>query len=569
MLDKKRTKFDIAKFFLKNYSKTSFILVFSFILIALLESVGIISLLALLSLFFDNTSDKTSLIYDKLNIFFNYFSIDITLFSILTFIVLLICFKCFINFFAFRYISIITHNFAMNFRKNLMKNIISSNWQYLSSKPLGSYFSLLNVNASNSASIFININRLIASSINVSIFLFFSYFISSIGTLFGIIVGIIIFTLLNKIIIYGEKNAEGINRQIKLINSKIADYLKGIKFLKSMAKEKYLNDQFNKDFTILRKFETRLAISKFLLSVAREPIIVIFLSLLIFTYNKALGLNITAVLVIAIFFHRTLTNLTVIQQNYFAISTCKDFFLTIFDTTQAAYKERELTTKGYLLKNFNSLQFKNLNFSFGDKEILNNTNFSLKKNSITLLYGRSGIGKTTVLDIIIGFQKPKTGLVLLNNKDLNLYNIISYRKKISYVTQDQIVFNYSILRNITLGRKFSNKEINNAIKFSDCSSFVNKLPKKLNTLIGEGGVQLSGGQKQRLSLARAILQKPELLILDEPTSGIDSKNKEIILKTLKKLSKKITTIIVSHDNSVLNYADNIYKLNSKKLIKYK
>ena len=563
------TKFEIIKFFLRNYLKISLFLILCFIIIALLESVGIVSLLALLSLFLDQTSTQSSFIQNKLAYIFKFFKTDVSLLSILIFITILICTKCIINFFAFRYISIITHKFSMNFRNNLIKNVISSKWTFLSSKPLGSYFSFININAPNSASIFININRLIASSINVSIFLIFSAFISPYGTFFGILIGLIIFLFLNKIIIYGEKSAEGINSQIKLINSKISDYLKGIKFLKSMAKDYYLNSLFNKDFQILRKYETSLAISKFLLSIMREPIIVIFLCVLIYSYNQILGVSISSVLIMAVFFQRILNNLTVIQQNYFAISVNVDFFRTMNSITETAFEKREITTEGQTLNNFNSLEFKNLDFSFDNKPLLKNVNFSLKKNSITLLYGRSGIGKTTVLDIIVGFQKPQKGLVLLNKKDLNLYNVLSYRKKISYVTQDQFMFNYSILHNITLGKKFSNKEINDAIKYSDCNNFIKKLPKGLKTLLGEGGVQLSGGQKQRLSIARAILQKPELLILDEPTSGVDSKNKQTILKTLKKLSKKITTIIVSHDNSVLKYADNIYKLSSNKLVKYK
>ena len=563
------TKFEIIKFFLRNYLKISVILIFSFIIIALLESIGIISLLALLGLFFENATHKSSFLYEKLNLFFNYFSVDVTLLSILTFIIILILSKNFISFFAFRYISVVTHRFAMNFRKNLMQNMIASKWQYLSSKPLGSYFGLLNVNAPNSASIFINVNRLIASTINVFIFLIFSFFISPVGTLFGLFIGLIIFLLLNKIIVFGEINARGINSQINLVNSKISDYLKGIKFLKGMALDNYLINQFSNDFENLRKYETNLAISKFLLAIIREPIIVIFLCLLIFTYNQILGVAMASVLVIAIFFYRILNNITVIQQNYFAISVNTDFFRTIHSTTKEAYNKRELTSGGKSLSNFKSLQFKNLSFSFANKTILENVNFLLKKNSITLLYGRSGIGKTTVLDILVGFQKPNEGFILLNNKDLALYNILSFRKKISYVTQDQFIFNQSILHNITLGKKFLKKDVNMAIKNSDSYDFINKLPKGFNTLLGEGGVQLSGGQKQRLILARAIIQKPELLILDEPTTGVDSQNKRIILETLKKLSKKITIIIVSHDNSISKHSDNIYKLSSKKLNKLK
>ena len=121
-----------------------------------------------------------------------------------------------------------------------------------------------------------------------------------------------------------------------------------------MAKDYYLNSQFNKDFQILRKYETSLAISKFLLSIMREPIIVIFLCVLIYSYNQILGVSISSVLIMAVFFQRILNNLTVIQQNYFAISVNVDFFRTMNSITETAFEKREITTEGQTLNNFNS-----------------------------------------------------------------------------------------------------------------------------------------------------------------------------------------------------------------------
>ena len=171
------------------------------------------------------------------------------------------------------------------------------------------------------------------------------------------------------------------------------------------------------------------------------------------------------------------------------------------------------------------------------------------------------------MDIIVGFYKPDNGQMFLNKENFFDYDIKSLRKKIGYVSQDQFLYNETILRNICLDKRIDQSKIEKILIETDCKSFVNKLPRKINTIIGEKGTNLSGGQKQRLSIARALLQNPDLIILDEPTVGLDHKNKEIILRKLKQLSKNKTVVIVSHDKYVFKYADFIYNINSQKLVR--
>ena len=303
------------------------------------------------------------------------------------------------------------------------------------------------------------------------------------------------------------------------------------------------------------------------LMIAREPIVVVFLTLLIYFFITYVQLEFSKVLVISLLFYRTLTSLGQIQAEYLGITISQNYFWSIFDTIKESHKSKEKSSNKKIFKKFNTLQLKNITFSFGKRVIFKKANLNIKKNNLILFHGKSGIGKTTLLDIIVGFYQPNEGNVLLNKVDLGNYDIKTFRNKIGFVSQDQFIYNNSILKNISLDKKISKKDLEKALNDSACQDFIKKLPKEINTIIGERGVSLSSGQKQRLSIARALLQNPDLLILDEPTVGLDNKNKEIILKKVKKLSRNMTVIIVSHDNYVFKYADFIYKINSQKLIK--
>jgi len=564
---KKRSKFVIIKFFVEKYPTTTFFLLLSFFIEGILEGIGIISLLTLINFSFGQTINDSTILNEKIIEFLDYFSISLNLTSILIFITSLILMKSIISYIAIRYITYVTANFTKEFRSDLTKNVINANWNFLLSKHSGTYLSLINNNAPHAASIFIHLNKLAAGFIRTIIFLFLACFISYYATIFGLFTGIIIFFLLKFIINFADKNSSRINKRLKLLNVRLSDNFKGIKLLKSMGKENFLIKQFLNDYFILRKAERSTMLAKHGLMIIREPIVVVFLTLLIYFFITYVQLEFSKVLVISILFYRTLTSLGQIQAEYLSITISQNYFWSIFDIIKESHKSKEKSSNKKIFKKFNTLQLKNITFSFGKSVIFKKANLNIKKNNLILFHGKSGIGKTTLLDIIVGFYQPNEGNVLLNKVDLANYDIKTFRNKIGYVSQDQFIYNNSILKNISLDKKISKRDLEKALNDSVCHDFIKKLPKEINTIIGERGVSLSGGQKQRLSIARALLQNPDLLILDEPTVGLDNKNKEIILKKVKKLSRNMTVIIVSHDNYVFKYADFIYKINSQKLIK--
>ena len=215
-----------------------------------------------------------------------------------------------------------------------------------------------------------------------------------------------------------------------------------------------------------------------------------------------------------------------------------------------------------------SIEFKNISFTYPDgTHALKNLSAKIEGGTKVGLVGVSGSGKTTFLNLIPRFFHLKNGSILIDNQNINNINLNSLRKEISLVSQDVILFDDTIRANILYGNAFaSNEEIIEACKFAASQDFIEKLPNKYETIIGENGVKLSGGQKQRLSIARAILKNSSIILLDEATSSLDSESESVIQRAIENLTKNKTTIIIAHRLSTVMNCDKILVFENGQII---
>ncbi|MEC7595865.1 MAG: ABC transporter transmembrane domain-containing protein [Pseudomonadota bacterium] len=215
------------------------------------------------------------------------------------------------------------------------------------------------------------------------------------------------------------------------------------------------------------------------------------------------------------------------------------------------------------------IKFKQVSFSYNnEKPSLNQINLTIKNGETIALVGSTGSGKTTFVNLLTRFYKPTSGVISINNEDINSYDLDSYRSNFSYVDQNVRLFNDSISGNIAFGQKdkMSMDTIINAAKISNSEEFIEKLNDKYDSEIGEDGVTLSGGQRQRLSIARAIAKNSPILILDEATSALDSATEKLVQSAINKMQKNRTTIIIAHRLSTIKNADRIIVLKNGEII---
>ena len=232
--------------------------------------------------------------------------------------------------------------------------------------------------------------------------------------------------------------------------------------------------------------------------------------------------------------------------------------------------DRYSTTKNGS-KNFqgvnSNIEFKNVNFAYqGRDTVLDGISLKVERNKMTAIAGTSGSGKSTIVNLLLQLYAVDKGDIYIDNMSIKEYNIFSVLEKIGYVDQETFIYNASVKDNIAFGREYPMPEIMEAAKLANAHDFIEHLPEGYDTLVGDRGAKLSGGEKQRIAIARAMVRKPEILILDEATSSLDNVSEKVVQEAIDKIAQGCTTLIIAHRLSTIRNADVIYVLDKGKIV---
>ncbi len=238
----------------------------------------------------------------------------------------------------------------------------------------------------------------------------------------------------------------------------------------------------------------------------------------------------------------------------------------LIDTDKSSYEKVNKNKKDLIVKE-GKIEIKNLSFSYDNKNILENLNLIIPSGKKIALVGLSGSGKSTIISLLLHFFTNYKGKIIIDNQDIADCSLQSIRKNIALVTQETILFNDSIEANIKYGNlNASFSEIEKVAKEAEIDNFINSLPKKYNTIVGESGIKLSGGQRQRIAIARALLKNTPILLLDEATSALDNLTENKIQNSINNLMKNRTSLIIAHRLSTIEDSDLIYILDKGNII---
>ena len=236
--------------------------------------------------------------------------------------------------------------------------------------------------------------------------------------------------------------------------------------------------------------------------------------------------------------------------------------LVSLDRVQQFLKLQSIDLKcdGLILENVDEIKISNMDFSYGESNILNKFNARFLPNTITMLVGESGSGKSTILSILYRFWNCKAGKLLINHVEINKFSVESLREQITIVSQDMYLFNDTIRNNLIMNQQKTDEELSYAVKIACFDQILEQLPKGLDTVVGEGGIRFSGGERQRMCLTRALLRNTPVLILDEATSALDQVTEQRILENIKANISGKTVIMITHRMENCKLADNIIVL---------
>ncbi|MFA5336716.1 MAG: ABC transporter ATP-binding protein [Candidatus Omnitrophota bacterium] len=359
----------------------------------------------------------------------------------------------------------------------------------------------------------------------------------------------------------------------KKINEQIFNILSCFPLVKIYAREEREKEEFNilsnnlriAEFSIDRKSQLIRPINEIIIFI----IIMLLISIMTFMVTKEKTGQVSSFLVFFYLLKRASSSLyflTMIKNSLATISGPVSEIKKIFDDEGKFFVvdgEREFTG----LKN--GIELRNLTFSYVDNvQVLKNFSFVIEKNKMTALVGPSGAGKTTLINLILRFYECLPSSIYIDGIDMRNFSLASLRKHMALVSQDALLFNDTIKKNITYGldRVIDESELVEIAKKARLYDFILKLPNRFNTYIGDRGVKLSGGEKQRVAIARALLKNAELLILDEATSSLDSKTEKLIQEAISEAARGKTTIVIAHRLSTIKNADKIVVMESGSFI---
>ncbi|WP_321422021.1 ABC transporter ATP-binding protein [uncultured Methanobacterium sp.] len=506
--------------------------------------------------------------------FFTFFGLQPTLPIVLIIYVLVISFSALLTRYQTLKTSEIQYEFAAHLRKRLYNAIINSSWLFFSRMKSSNFAHALTNEIERISVGTGQFLSLIASIMILAVYIVFSLELA--GFLTGVIfaVGTILLLTLRRRASRSRTSGEEITTTTRDLYYSIMQHMDGMKTVKSFGMEgenievfsKQANQVASNYLNTIRSY----ADVKLLFDVGT----VIVLATMVLVLIQVIKLPAASLFLLIYLFVRMIPQFSSIQRAYQYFTNMLPAFRNVIDLEVGCLENSEVNESSDK-RNKESIElkkeicFENVTFSYRDEYdfIIKDMNLKIPAGKTIAIAGQSGAGKSTVADLVMGLIQPKQGKITVDGTPLLENSLGSWRKKIGYVAQETFLFSETIRFNLLLACPDAKEdELNQSLKMASAYNFVSKLPEGLDTVIGDRGVRLSGGERQRLALARALLSKPSLLILDEATSNLDSENEMKILNAIDGIHGDVTILMIAHRLSTIKNADYIYLFDGGKIL---
>ncbi len=556
------------------------------ILYAIFSALAFVSFIPMLDVLFKQTKDVytepeysgISNIREYLEDYFNYYisrqletDISSTLILVVGIVIFFFLMKNLFNYLALYNITFVKNGLLKNLRGKLYSRVISMPISYFLNKKKGDLMSRITADILEIQTSYLSILELmVREPLTILFTLIVMFTISPELTLFVIlfipISGFIISIIGKKL----RKDSKEVQQQQSNFLSMIDETISGQKVIKSFLSESYFNQKFNSINKMLYKFSNKVINRKNLAGPFSEFMGILVIGVLLWFGGKMVLINETISGTTFIVFmglaYNILTPAKNLSKSFYSIKKGNAAAERVFEIIE--FQPDNDSNRDQLLETFNDkIEFKNVDFSYGQTKILDKISFSIKKGESVALVGSSGSGKTTIANLLNGFYNSNSGSISIDGMEISSITRDSLYKNISIVTQESILFNDTIMNNIRIGDLDSmDEDIVNAAKEANAHEFIIQQIEQYDTNIGDYGGKLSGGQKQRLTIARAMLKSPSILILDEATSSLDSESEKKIQDAIDKLMLDKTSLIIAHKFSTIKKCDKIILIDKGRIV---
>ena len=454
----------------------------------------------------------------------------------------------------------------------LLKYYSTIDYRFYINKNTGHFINIITVQIDRFVSSFINFCRFNSKGITALGYLACAAVLNWLFTAMAVATGLVILILFRFLSKFARNLSIKVSFEAGVLTKFLVQILQSLKYLSSTSSMDVLRHHAIKSIGAMAGHMLKQQVATVFTSVVREPISVLFLIGIILIQIMVFQQPLAPILVTVLLFYRALNAIVSVQVHWQDIMNLVGGLEMSLDEFVQVRKNQEIPGSKKVGGFKNNIVFNNVSFAYGDEDVLKEISLTIPLNASIAIVGESGAGKTTLVDLITLLLKPNSGMITVDGIPYQEIDYHDWRQNIGMVTQDTIAFDDTIANNISLSTCDYEKDetcrfrIEEAAKKTYCHTFVQQLPERYQSVVGDRGIKLSGGQRQRLSIARELFKNPRLLILDEATSSLDTESERYIQKSIDEFKGKIALVIIAHRLSTVKNVGYIYVLDKGRIV---
>jgi ATP-binding cassette subfamily C protein len=450
---------------------------------------------------------------------------------------------------------------ATDLRLSLIRALLSARWEHYVGQPVGAIANAVATEVSRASQAYLHAISAAALLMQACVYIAVALLVSWRAAVVALIAGLAFFYAMHWLVRTARRAGAQQTRLLRSLVARLADLLQSVKPLKAMAREDSAAALLEAETLELNLALRREILSKEALRAFQDSAIMLLCVVGLFLALVYWRVPLPTVMVLVVVLSRTLVELGKVQRQYQQVRTCESAYWSVRRVLRDAERAREAPLGGVAPHLVHGLRIERVSFAYQQGWVLRDVRLQIPAGQVTTLVGPTGAGKTTLVDLITALLRPQEGEIFVDDVPLAEIDRRSWRRMIGYVPQETLLLHDTILRNVTLGDPdLSEGDAEQALRAAGAWEFIEGLPERMQTVVGERGTRLSGGQRQRLAIARALVRRPRLLVLDEATSALDAGSEADICRVLRSLRGSLTILAISHRPALVGAADRVYRV---------
>jgi ATP-binding cassette subfamily C protein len=457
-------------------------------------------------------------------------------------------------------------NFGTGVRLQLIDALVHARWSYFVAQPVARFTAAINADAERASVAFKAAGLCLVGLVQGAVLMVMAMFVSWPFFLGAIAVVAVLWLAVGRYMRMAKKAGRGKSKHNLALLHSVIDALTNVKALKAMNRHGYIGHSFAVHVDRLRRATQAETYSTSAMRAIQEPLFIGLLLGGLYVGYTYLNMDLRVMLGSTLLLQRVADAINTVRANYQRVVLDRPSYWHLQELLDEVRANREILATGALPPLPAQVRLTAVGFAYPGKQVMQDANLTMNAGDLTAVIGPSGAGKTTIADLVAGLHVPTDGSILVGDLPLSDLDMAAWRRQLGYIPQDSILFNDTIINNVTLGdTRVPVAEVQAALVAADAWGFVSQLPGGMNFSIGVRGSLLSGGQRQRLAIARALIGDPKLLILDEATSALDHKTAQEIAKAAHALTGTRTILAITHQALWVDAADSVYEIRDGKV----